>query len=258
MKEYNEFTGLFRWGYGSYTHRNLDYYKFVINTIFHNSECQISSCFAEDLFDKVDDFAYCGHFESTYLFAIIVNNKVGVIDQNMNQLIVPEYKELITPVHSAPIFVLKNENDEWGALNALTNDIVIKFGEYIKLWGFDNNHCLACNKYETNHNDATNRCIIDNHGKIVINSQEYYAIFPFYNTGVKFILVQIDAVDTNGCTITNRNLNLLCKEFPKQWFHPDKESVEAPRDYSSYHENPIISDKMDAYEGDYEALWNTD
>lgn len=232
--------------------------NFVINTIFHNNEYHIPSNFAEDLFEKVDGFSYCGCYGSTYLFAIIINKKVGVIDQNFNQLIAPEYKELIPPVRSTPIFVLMDENRKWGAIDAFTQKTVIGFGEYVKFWGYDHNICLACNEYEVNFNGRTNRSVIDNHGKIVIPSKEYYAIYPFYNTGVKYIIVQTSEVDTKDCMITDRKLNLLCKEDPRRWFHLDKESVEVPRDFVVSADDIDISDKMDAYEGDYDALWNTD
>lgn len=267
MKDYNEFAGVFRWGHGGYTFHNLDYIKFVINTIFHNCEHQNSSDFAEVLFEKVDDFAYCGCYESwdkdgclnsTYLFAIMVNHKVGVIDQNMNQLIAPEYNELIPPIHSDAIFVLQDNQGKWGAINAFSNQVIINFGEYKKLWGFDYNHCLACNEYEVSYVDSTNRCIIDNKGRITIKPKEYYAIFPFYNTGVKYIVVQEKEIETNNCFTTNRHLNLLCKDSPRSWFHIEKESVEAPREYRFSSEDVDIPNKMDAYDGDYDALWNTD
>lgn len=257
MKAFNEFVGLFRWGHGSYTFRSLDYYKFVISIIFHNYEYHIPSNFVNDLFKTVDDFAYCGRYGSTYLFAIIINHKVGVMDQYFNLLIAPKYKELIPPVQSAPIFVIKDEDGNYGAIDALTQKIVVDFGEYLKLWGFDHNICLSCTEYEDNYNDKTNRCIIDNRGRIVISSNQYYTIYPFYNTGVKYIIVRTSKVDTLGCLIINKKLDLLCKDNPRQKFVPYKDSVEAPSN-NIYFDDINISDQMDAYEGDYDALWNTD
>ena len=42
-----------------------------------------------------------------------------------------------------------------------------------------------------------------------------------------------------------------------RWQSPSIESVEAPRSYEDSNYHPVY-DKMDAYEGDYDALWNTD
>ena len=38
---------------------------------------------------------------------------------------------------------------------------------------------------------------------------------------------------------------------------PDNQIIEAPRNLS-YSGGIVNYDKMDAYEGDYDALWNTD
>ena len=49
----------------------------------------------------------------------------------------------------------------------------------------------------------------------------------------------------------------LSKEIPSRWQSPLIESVEAPRSYMDHNYHPVY-DKMDAYEDDYDALWNTD
>lgn len=49
----------------------------------------------------------------------------------------------------------------------------------------------------------------------------------------------------------------LSKEYPSRWQSPSIESVEASRSYEDSNYHPVY-DKMDAYEGDYDALWNTD
>ena len=267
MKKYCQFFGHYKWGDLGQTLHDRDHYRYIFNIIFHQAEYRVKRDISDCFYDKVDDFAFCGSYEkwdksgalsTTYLFAIIVDKKVGVIDQNMNQLIAPEYVELITPIESDGIFVLKDSNKNWGAINAITGQIIIEFGKYPYIWGFDHNHTLVCYDYESDNAENTKRFIIDNQGKIIKSSTKYFTIFPFYNNGSKFIVVKTKKDDLSGCMIINRNINLLDKENSNHWYHPDLETVKPPLNYSQNYYGAVPYDKMDAYEDDHDALWNTD
>lgn len=262
MHNFLPYRGAFRSGYGAYTYHNLAYYEFVIGVIFYNAEYRLSETlyktskeFAIHLYNSVDDFVFCGHLGSSYLFAIMVDGKVGVMDHKFNQLISPEYKELIVPNKSDGLFVLKNTYNEWGAINVFSGEEIITFGQYCKLWGYEYNHALACFDYEsidTNHN----RVIINHKGREIANSRKYYKIFPFYNTGSDFIVVQTRMIDPG--LIINRHLNLIDKKCPTRNFFPAEELVERPWSYSTDENGIIPCDILDAYEGDASNMWNTD
>jgi hypothetical protein len=267
MGYYNQFSGIFKYGCGAYSFHDRSHYRFIFSIIFHNAEYKFVKDISDRFYEKVDDFVFCESYEKwdrsgalniTYLFAIMIGKRIGVVDQFMNQLIAPEYEELIAPIQSDGLFVLKDYNNNWGAIDAFTGQTIIEFGKYPYIWGFDHNHALVCYDYESDNTENTKRFIIDNHGKIIKTSTEYFTIFPFYNNGSKFIVVKTKKDDLSGCLIINRNINLLDKENPTHWYHPDIETVKPPLNSSHNCYGAVPYDKMDAYEDDPDALWNTD
>lgn len=109
MEYYNQFSGIFKYGCGAYSFHDREHYRFVFSIIFHNAEHKFVKDISDRFYEKVDDFVFCGSYEKwdrsgalniTYLFAIMIGNRIGVVDQFMNQLIAPEYEELIAPIQS--------------------------------------------------------------------------------------------------------------------------------------------------------------
>lgn len=153
-------------------------------------------------------------------------------------------------------FVVKNTENKWGVINIITNETIVPFGKYLKIWGYDTHHALVCTKYE-NSWSKTYRAIIDVKGNIVRGTESYYKIFPFYGTKSDCILVETQKEGKDERGYRQIHYLSLSKEIPSRWQSPSIESVVAPRSYEDSNYHPVY-DKMDAYEGDYDALWNTD
>lgn len=186
-----------------------------------------------------------------------VNNLVGVVDEDCKVLLPIDYKEIIPPTNANDaVFVVKNTENKWGVINIITNETIVPFGKYLKIWGYDTHHALVCTKYE-NSWSKTYRAIIDVKGNIVRGTESYYKIYPFYGTKSDCILVETQKEGKDERGYRQIHYLSLSKEIPSRWQSPSIESVEAPRSYEDSNYHPVY-DKMDAYEGDYDALWNTD
>lgn len=222
---------------------------------------------AKKFFDNVDDCVYGGRFEyyrkdGSYndapYFLIRVGDNVGVVDENLKILIDVDFKEVIPPIRtSVPLFVVKDKENQWQVLEAKTQRIIVPAGKFIKIWGYDQNHALVSTAYEHELSTGTKRAIIDRYGKIVYRSDKYSNIFPFYGTCVDYIIVREKEEEYVKGTLINKHLSFRRKDFPQNVISPDNEVIEAPRK-SFYTGSVGHYDKMDAYEGDYDALWNTD
>ena len=222
---------------------------------------------AQKFFNNVDDCVYGGRFEyfrkdgsynNAPYFLVRVEDKVGVVDENLDILLDIEFKEVIPPIRtSKPLFVVKDNNNQWQVLEAKSQHSIVPAGLYCKIWGYDQNHALVSREYEQELSSGTKRAIIDIYGKIVYGSDHYANIFPFYGTGVDYIVVQEKPEDVINCRISNRHLSFRRKSVPQNVMIPDNQIIEAPRNLS-YSGGIVNYDKMDAYEGDYDALWNTD
>ncbi|WP_270348259.1 hypothetical protein [Bacteroides intestinalis] len=263
MIEVKKYIGSFTGSvYSNYTHSSLSAYKLIFDCIFYPNETEKASIF----FEKVDDFAYAGAYAkfnksgaqvTTHFFLVRVNNLVGVVDEDCKVLIDIDYKEIIPPINADDaVFVVKNTENQWGVINAISNEIIVPFGKYLKIWGYDTHHALVCTKYE-NSWSQTHRAIIDVKGNLVKGTESYYKIYPFYGTKSDCILVETQKEGKDERGYRQIHYLSLSKEIPSRWQSPLIESVEAPRSYMDHNYHPVY-DKMDAYEDDYDALWNTD
>lgn len=82
-------------------------------------------------------------------------------------------------------------------------------------------------------------------------------ISPFYGTKSDCILVETQKEGKDDRGYRKIHYLSLSKEYPSRKQSPSTESVEVPRSYEDSNYHPVY-DKMDAYEGDYDVLWNTD
>lgn len=264
MIEIKKFVGHFTSNVlSNYTYNDLDIYKLFFACIFPQSGTNMATIF----YEKVDDFAYAGaHFKfkengicvTTHFFLVRVNNFVGVVDENCKVLIDVVYKEIIPPVNSDDaVFVVKNTDNQWGVINAISKEIIVPFGKYLKIWGYDTHHALVCTKYECSWIDRTYRAIINVKGELIKGTENYIVVYPFYGTMSKCILVETKPADKDDKGYIQKHYLLLSKEFPNIWMYLPKDSVENPCTLTGGNYHPRY-DKMDAYEGDYDALWNTD
>lgn len=249
--------------YSKYTHRELSVYKLIFDYIFYQQKTEKASVF----FEKIDDFAYAEApskfqkkdiYVTTHFLLARANNLVGVVNEDCNILLPLDYKEIIPPTNADDaVFVVKNIKNQWGVINAITKEIVVSFRKYVKIWGYDTQHALVCTKYECSSSRKTHRAIINAKGEVVEGTEHYTTIYPSYGTKSKYILVETKPEDKDERGYIQKYDLLLSKECPNKWESLSIDAVEAPRAYDSSSYHPAY-DKMDAYEGDYNALWNTD
>lgn len=248
--------------YSNYTYNDLSIYRLIFDCLFYRQKTDKASVF----YEKVDDFVYAGAHEkwnksgalvTTHFFLVRVNNLAGVVDEDCKVLLPIDYKEIIPPINANDaVFVVKNIENKWGAINIITNEIIVPFGQYLKIWGYDTHHALVCTQYEYPWSE-THRAIIDVKGNLVRGTENYYKIYPFYGTKSDCILVETQKEGKDERGYRKIHYLSLSKEFPSRWQSPSIDAVEAPRSYEDSNYHPVYN-KMDAYEGDYDALWNTD
>lgn len=127
---------------------------------------------------------------TTHFFLVRVDNLVGVVDEDCKVLIDIVYIEIIPHINADDaVFVVKNTENQWGVINAISNEIIVTFGKYLKIWGYGTHHALVCAKYE-NSWSKTYRAIIDVKGNLVKGTENNYIISPFYGTKSDCILVE--------------------------------------------------------------------
>lgn len=176
---------------------------------------------------------------------------------------------VITPpfMTDKQIFVLQNKKFEWGVVDLddpYNPQIIIPFGTYKYIWGFDSNHSLVSAKGIGKPGTFEGRGIINTNGEVVVGFKEYKDIWNFYNNRSGLIKVE---------TFDGRTLHLL-KRNP---LHKAVNGIIYPTK-SNYADEPIygtsfgkyegtyaqdvagLSDDVidDAFDGDPEAYWNID
>lgn len=263
MHKLNRFIGTFPCGYSDYTPKDISYYRQIFDFLYP-SKPYVATMF----YKRVDDFAYAGRHERwgkdgrlccTDFFIVRVGDRVGVVDSIFKILIPLEYKEIIPPTHfKDSVFVVKNCSDQWGVIDAINNEIIVPFGKFLKIWGYDNHHALVCTNYENSYNNTTNRAIIDTKGRVVRGTDTYSTIYPFYGTNSTYILVETKPAGTDKYGFREHYFKLLSKEFPEKWDNLSIDTVKGEATYYCKDDDYPVYDKMDAYEDDYGALWNTD
>lgn len=169
---------------------------------------------------------YCSTKDNQF----VVSDTIEVIGLN--------YINIIPQIEHSPIggdvFCVQHYNGLWGAINARTGKMVTLFGQYDYMWGFDGRYCLVKKGKQTN---FSGRGVIDISGKEVIGTDCYDNIHTFYGKGECII------VEKNGTTeyLSKYDLSKVCSDI--QYDDCD----------------PIVDvDISDAYDGDSDALWNTD
>ncbi len=105
MIEVKKFIGHFTCSvYSNYTYKKLSIYELIFECVFNQKKAENAQLF----FDKVDDLVYVGAhskydksgaYRTTYIFLVRVNDRVGIVDENLNILLPIEYKEIIPPIN---------------------------------------------------------------------------------------------------------------------------------------------------------------
>lgn len=176
---------------------------------------------------------------------------------------------VITPpfMTDKQLFVLKNKDNEWGAYDMedpYNPTIVVPFGTYKYMWGFDSNHCLVSSKGIGKPGTFEGRGIINSNGDVVVGFDEYKDIWDFYNN--RSGLIKAETFD--GHTLHLLKRNPLHKAVNGIVYNAKSIGLDTPvygprfGEFSGTYAQDIagLSDDVinDAFEGDPEAYWNID
>lgn len=100
----------------------------------------------------------------------------GIINSKGEEIIPLQYTSLCEPLKSSKLYSVQNRSHNWGAID-VNNKIVIPFGKYAHIWGFDRGFA----KVKKVINGKEKFGIIDETGEEVV-PVEYDNIWSFYNT----------------------------------------------------------------------------
>lgn len=126
-----------------------------------------------------------------YIYGIRKGKYCGMMDCNGSIILDLSYKTIIPPYQcNVPVFILQDKNGNWGAVRLSDSQktmVIVPFGTYKYMWGFDNNHCLVHSKECTDSKTFHERGIIDSKGQMIIPFHQYADIWNFYKTNLPFI-----------------------------------------------------------------------
>ena len=165
------------------------------------------------------------------------------------------------------IFVLQNKHHEWGVVSLddpYNPQVIVPFGTYKYIWGFDSNHSLVSSKGIGKPGTFEGRGIINTSGEIIVGFREYKDIWSFYNNRSGLIKVET----FGGHTLHLLKRNPLHKAVNGIVYPAKSHYAEEPIYGSSYNKYggsyaqdvAGFSDDVidDAFDGDPEAYWNID
>jgi len=101
--------------------------------------------------------------------------------------IMESFVTIIPPINSHE-FVVQRKDGKWGVVAPHKEEVIVEFGKYKYMWGFDTGLCLF--EVETdNAKTFSNRGIINSVGTEVVRPYTYTDIYDFYGNGTSFIKV---------------------------------------------------------------------
>lgn len=86
--------------------------------------------------------------------------------------------DVIPPINST-VCCVKRADKQWAAFEYGNKTLVVDFGKYNHMWGYDNGYCLV-SVYDEDRTTFANRGIIDVNGKEVVRPYTYIDILAFY------------------------------------------------------------------------------
>lgn len=111
-----------------------------------------------------------------------------------NNLLDQAFMCITPPINTIKhVFVCENINHEWGVIdldNSSHPKIVVSFGHYKHIWGFNSNYSLVLSKELSQTENFRGRGIINSKGDVVVGFEEYIDIFDFYKNVDDYIKVE--------------------------------------------------------------------
>ena len=206
--------------------------------------------------------------DTILFFGARKGNYCGIFDGLGNNLLGFNYTVIIPPfMTDKQLFVLKNKDNEWGAYDMkdpYNPTIVVPFGTYNYMWGFDSNHCLVSAKGIGKPGTFEGRGIINSNGDVVVGFDEYKDIWDFYNN--RSGLIKAETFD--GQTLHLLKRHPLHKAVNGIVYNAKSIGPDIPvygsrfGEFSGTYAQDVagLSDDVinDAFDGDPEAYWNID
>lgn len=206
--------------------------------------------------------------DNTLFFGSRKGKFCGICDSLGDDLLGLDFLVITPPfMTDKHVFVLQNKNQEWGVVNLddpYNMHIVVPFGKYKYIWGFDSNHCLVSSKGIGKPGTFEGRGIINTSGEIVVGFKEYKDIWNFYNN--RSGLIKAETFD--GRTLHLLKRNPLHKAVNGIMYPAKSQYADKPLygsrfgEYAGTYAQDIagLSDDVidDAFDGDPEAYWNID
>lgn len=192
----------------------------------------------------------------------------GIFDSFGRNLLGLNFLVLAPPVlTSRLIFILQNKDYEWGAINLddpYNPQIVVPFGLYKYMWGYDSEHALVSSKGIGTPGTFEGRGIINSNGEVVVGFREYRDIWNFYKDSSSTIKVET----FDGRILYLLKHNPLHESIIRKVYRGDAYHDEEPNyglnygKYSGSYAQDVagLSDDVidDAFDSDPEAYWNID
>lgn len=204
----------------------------------------------------------------TLLFGTRKGKYCGISDSLGEDLLGMDFLVIVPPFMTEKhIFVLQNKDYEWGVVNLddpYNPNVVVPFGTYKYIWGFDSNHCMVSSKGVGRPGSFEGRGIINSDGEVVVGFNEYRDIWNFYNN--RSGLIKAETFD--GQTLHLLKRNPLHKAVNGMVYAAKSDYADIPiygsniGKYEGTYAQDIagLSDDVidDALDGDPEAYWNID
>lgn len=190
----------------------------------------------------------------------------GLINMMGVQIFPLEFSSIICPINSSsPVFCVNRYSDHKWAAISIFGDIIVPFGSYYYMWGFDHDHCLV----STKPGQFKGRAIIGINGEVLISPERYIDIYGF--RGKDTIKVEDMTHKTSYLSVETLKevSNLMVSEQHKRdkfvdiqqsygsdypYDEPGWNSYDEYGGYNGYDDFTIDS----AFDGDPEATWNID
>lgn len=192
----------------------------------------------------------------------------GIFDGLGNDLLGMNFTVITPPfMTEKQLFVVKNKDSEWGVYDLkdpYNPIVVVPFGTYKYMWGYDSKHCLVSTKGVGKPGTFEGRGIIDTNGNVVVGFNDYKDIWNFYNN--RSGLIKAETLE--GYTIHLLKRNPRLKAVNGTVYNANSSSYDEPVYGSRFGEfgGTYVQDAAgfsddeinDAFDGDPEAYWNID
>ena len=209
--------------------------------------------------------------ENQSVLGVRKGEKCGLINM-LGVLLLPiEYSYITCPINcSKPVFCINSPKElKWAAVS-IFGEVVVPWGKYKYMWGFDHDHCLVSTVSGT----FKNRAVIGINGEIIIPPDKYIDIYNF--RGKEYFQVEdanhkISILSTATLELYSNSTadeshacrsNRIVENITNSLDEPKWRDNERNGEYAGTYAQDVMgySDGYinDAFDGEPDAYWNID